>query len=105
MNEHFSFFDDAPSRDELEHAIDHLFSGYTKSVCQSVLKVADTLKEFTAEDVRAWCEPPAGQENTFSAAMLDAKRIGIIKVTGYQNATRKEAKGRVIPIYTRGFKP
>jgi hypothetical protein len=104
QTDHFDFFDPVPSRDELEKAVEHMLNGYAKTVCRCVLKVAAAREEFTSEDVRPFCEPPHGQENVFSSAMLEAKRMGIIKVLRYENAVRKEAKGRVIPVYTRGFK-
>ena len=73
-------------------------------VCRCALNIAAKREEFTAEDVRQWCEPEPGDENVFSSAMLTAKRLGIIKVARYANAKRTEAKGRIIPVYTKAFR-
>jgi hypothetical protein len=92
-----------PTRRDMEQVVSRMFPDYVRTVCDNALKVAGANEDFTSEDVRQFCEPAKGQENTFSSAMLEAKRLGIFKVIGYRNSARKEAKGRMIPVYQRAF--
>ena len=93
----------APTYRDMERVVARMFPDYVRTVCENALKVARANDDFTAEEIRQFCEPAKGQENTFSSAMLEAKRLGIIKVVGYRNAARREAKGRMIPVYQRAF--
>ena len=92
-----------PTRADLEKLIARLYPDYTRAVCECALEVAAANQDFTAEDVRLHCEPKPGAENSFSVAMLEAKRLGIFEVIGYRKALRKEAKSRAIPLYRRAF--
>jgi hypothetical protein len=92
-----------PSLRDMERIIAKMSPDYIRLVCETVLEVATVNPDFTAEDVRMHCEPKSGQENLFSYAMLEAKRLGIMKVVGYRNAARTQAKGRRIPVYERAF--
>ena len=87
----------------MQEIVARMFPDYTRTCCQAALEVAANNEDFTAEDVRIHCEPPDGRENTFSIAMQEAKRLGIIKVISYRKARRKPAKGRAIPVYQRDF--
>jgi hypothetical protein len=101
--EQLALFDGCSRQADIERLIGRLLPSLTKEVCQAALKLACAVEEFTAEDVRAWVKVPRGMENSFSSAMLEARRLKIIKVIRYRNASRREAKGRALPVYTRGF--
>jgi hypothetical protein len=77
--------------------------GYQREVGEQVLKVASELAEFTPEDVRGWCEPARGQENSFSSAILRVVDLALIKPVRMTRAKRAAAHGRKIVVYRRMF--
>lgn len=88
---------------QAQHIIERECNGYALEVAHAVLKVASELGEFTPEDVRAWCEPERGGENTFSSAILKVVTLGLIKPVRMTRAKRACAHGRKIVIYRRTF--
>jgi hypothetical protein len=90
-------------RADAERIIANQCSGYQRNVAESVVRVASNLSEFTPEDVRLWCEPGAGQENSFSSAILRVVDLKLIKPVRMTRAHRKQAHGRKIPVYCRTF--
>jgi hypothetical protein len=101
--EQLALFEEDSRREDIERLVGKFLPSLTKEVCQVALRLACAMEEFTSEDVRAWVKVPRGMENSFSSAMAEARRLKIIKVVRYRNATRQEAKGRVLPVYTKGF--
>jgi hypothetical protein len=101
--EQLALFEGDSRQADIERLVERLWPSLTKEVCLAALKLASGMEEFTSEDVRAWVKVPRGMENSFSSAMLEARRLKIIKVVRYRNASRREAKGRALPVYTRGF--
>jgi hypothetical protein len=100
----FAFARSRPTANEIKKRIDSLpEDSYLKCVCWHAFTLASSRERFTSDDVRSFAEPPAHSPNVFSSAMLEARSMKIFRVVGYTQSARSEAKGRTIPVYSRGF--
>lgn len=87
---------------ELWDYVLQLQEGVEKRWLGAAIKLAGLRAEFTVEDIRY----TAGDDietNREGPLMAEAKRLGIIKPVRYTKSERPEAKGRRIPVYTKGW--
>ena len=71
---------------------------------QTIRDLANTGRPFTSEDVTERIGLPRGgvatnRNNAVGAAMSGAARRGIIRKTGYRNATRPELHSAVVAVW------
>ena len=94
-------FNDDDLVPRIESYITRLPEGNEKRWLSAAYLLSGCREEFTVEDIRFLAgDVPTNAEGPI---MLEAKRLRIIKPLRYVKSTRAEAKGRRIPVYTKGW--
>lgn len=80
-------------------AVNAVHSHWRVAAEEAIRRLADTGREFTAEDVVDRIGPPPGHHNALGGAFIGASKRGEIHAVGYRQSTRRSAHARVIRVW------